>query len=194
MFCSAQETMKLLPSCDKVGGICEVHVSRSYLRPTSTGATGPNAGLASTWGGKGRTASTRCRTACRVATGGGVECSPIGCCWCSTGWPRPYRRRSRSPWPERPGLQLKVANFGRCSTKKQQSGQLMGAHRGTCHGAPHRHHRAQHGPGKSWPWRHMPPCPERRPPRNQHLAQPTRSAAVSSRRQCRRFTSSISNS
>jgi hypothetical protein len=32
--------------------------------------------------------------------------------------------------------------------KKQQSRQLMGAHRGTCHGAPHRH-RAQHGPGSS---------------------------------------------
>jgi hypothetical protein len=49
------------------------------------------------------------------------------------------------------GLQPKVAIAGWRSTKKQQSGQLMGAHRGTCHGAPHRHHRAQHGAGKSWP-------------------------------------------
>ena len=119
-----------------------------------TGATCPNAGLASTWGGKGR------------ATGDAVL----------EGLAKAHRRRSRSPCP---GLQLKVATFGRRTTKKQQSGQLMGAHRGTCHGAPHRHHRAQNGPAKSWPWRHMLPCPERPPPRKQHLTQPTRSAAVS---------------
>jgi len=100
--------------------------------PTDT--TCPNAGLASTWGGKGRT------------TGDAVL----------EGLAKAHRRRSRSPCP---GLQLKVATFGRRTTKKQQSGQLMGAHRGTCHGAPHRHHRAQNGPAKSWPWRHMPPVP-----------------------------------
>ena len=27
MFCSGQETMRLLPSCDNAGGICEVHAS-----------------------------------------------------------------------------------------------------------------------------------------------------------------------
>jgi hypothetical protein len=45
MFCPAQETIKLLPSCDKVGRTCEVRASRSYRRPhvhrCCTGECGP---------------------------------------------------------------------------------------------------------------------------------------------------------
>ena len=33
MFCSAQETMKLLPSCDNVGGTCGVHAPTRPAEP-----------------------------------------------------------------------------------------------------------------------------------------------------------------
>jgi len=109
MFCSAQETMKLLPSCDKIGGTCEVRALRSHLRPhfhrCCMGECGPGNLL-----GTGLNAEIEHQAAEDSTEGGGLSEPGMPALpgrrhrmltdrvmLCSTGLRRHYHRRSRSP-------------------------------------------------------------------------------------------------
>jgi hypothetical protein len=98
------------------------------------------------------------------------------------------------------GFSSKLPRLTRALHKKTTIRSTNGrAHRGTCHGAPHRHRRGQHRADSPRQW-HVPPCTKWRPSSKTirpnlrlSLAQAPRAAAAPSSRRFGRTVRSIPN-